>query len=50
MESSPIRTAGIDGDGFRFLDGDARQHQLLHFSLAENLVHLRELSASIDAQ
>ncbi len=50
MESSPIRTARIDGDRFRFLDGDARQHQLLHFSLAENFVHLRQLNARVDAQ
>ena len=45
-----MRTARIDGHGFRLLDGDAGQHQLVHFSLAENLVHFGQLNARIDAQ
>ena len=50
MESSPMRHARIDGDGFRLLNGDARQHQLLHFSLAKDFVHFGQFHAGVDAQ
>ena len=46
----PDADSGVDGNRFRLLDGDAGQHQLLHFPRAKNRIHGSELHTVVDAQ